>query len=134
MQLPRQPRRNPLISILELEDPKFSTAFHLMSRLHAAPMSPLLSPQMQQQQQSSSMESSPEAIVAELQRQLAQAALDDVKEIRAASEGYLLKNLEKDGKVGREFGKVLNRDGGTVDEAETGASRRRNWHVRARFA
>ena len=81
-QLPREPRRTSLINILELEDPKLSITFHLMSRLSS------LTPHLD----------SPLSAPGELQRGLAQEALDCSRGLQA-TEGFLLKNLEKDCKI-----------------------------------
>lgn len=77
-QLPREQRRNPLINILEVNDPKFAITFHLMPRLTS------LTPHLD----------SPLAAPMDLQRGLAMTALDEARKMEA-TEGFLLKNLEK---------------------------------------
>jgi hypothetical protein len=70
-----------MISILELEEPKFVVSFHLIPKLSAeavAVLSPLSPPPL------------------EMQRQLADDALREAKHL-GASEAFVLKNLEKDG-------------------------------------
>ena len=79
-QLPREPRRNPLINVLELEEPKFAVCFHLIHRLSpeaTAELSPPSTPPIH------------------TQLALAEQALKEAH-ARGASEGFLLKNLEKD--------------------------------------
>ena len=65
-----------------MDDPGLAITFHLMPRLSS------LTPHLD----------SPLAAPGELQRELAQTALDKAKELNA-TEGFILKNLEKDCKV-----------------------------------
>ena len=81
-QLPREPRRHPLINILEVDDPKLGIIFHLMAPFTS------LTPHLD----------SPLSTPLVLQRKLAEQELARAKELNAA-EGFLLKNLEKDCKT-----------------------------------
>ena len=78
-QLPREPRRHPLINVLEVDDPKLGIIFHLMAPLSS------INPHLD----------SPLSTPMVLLRKLAQEELARAKELKA-TEGFLLKNLEKD--------------------------------------
>ena len=69
----------PLINIMEVEDPKLAITFHMIGPLTS------LTPHLD----------SPLATPASLIRQLAHDELAKAKELNA-NEGYLLKNMEKD--------------------------------------
>ena len=83
-QLPRDPwrqRANPLINVLEVDEPnRCSVSFHFMPR--PPPELPELPPAL-----------APSPL--ETQRAVAEAALADAREL-GATEGFILKNLEKD--------------------------------------
>jgi len=68
-----------LINILEVDDPKLAITFHIMGPLTS------LTPHLE----------SPLSAPAALQRQLAQEELAKAQELNA-TEGFLLKNMEKD--------------------------------------
>ena len=126
MQLPRESRRNQLLNVLEVDDPRLAITFHLMPRLTSLtphldgagsppppPMIPLLhSPPSAASPLHSAgattvhsplagaAPGSPVGVDAfgaplSLQRSLAQSALDHARESHA-TEGFMLKNLEKD--------------------------------------
>eukprot|EP00094_Tigriopus_californicus_P009510 TCALIF_09168-PA protein Name:"Protein of unknown function" AED:0.26 eAED:0.36 QI:0/0.5/0.4/0.8/0.75/1/5/250/509 len=80
--LPREPRRNQIINILEVSNPQLTITFHLMGPL--SPTTP--------QYDTPSNES---AAPLELQREVAMQALAEACKL-GATEGFLLKNLEKD--------------------------------------
>ena len=80
-QLPREPRKsNNLINILEVDDPKIIVSFHLMGQLH--PLNSMLTNPMV-----NSLD-----VHFNLSRNLLKCAQD-----LSAGEGYIFKNLEKDG-------------------------------------
>jgi hypothetical protein len=68
-----------LINILEVDDPKLAITFHIMGPLTS------LTPHLE----------SPLSAPQHLQRQLAQLELAKAQELNA-TEGFLLKNMEKD--------------------------------------
>ena len=80
--MPRGPIPKKLINILEVDDPKLAITFHIMGPLTS------ISPHLE----------SPLATPSALQRQLAQEELLQAKELNA-TEGFLLKNMEKDCKL-----------------------------------
>ena len=110
-QLPREARRNPLINVLEVDDPRLGIVFHLSPRL--VPASPLgggmvqpMPPPPPPPPPPPSSADGPSAAASpssppvpppplEVQRAMAQAAMDQAREA-GADEGFLLKNLEKD--------------------------------------
>ena len=77
--MPRGPVPKKLINILEMDDPKLTITFHIMGPLTA------LTPHLE----------SPLSTPAALHRQLAQEELAKAQELNA-TEGFLLKNMEKD--------------------------------------
>ena len=80
--MPRGPIPKKLINILEVDDPKLAITFHIMGPLTS------LTPHLE----------SPLATPSALQRQLAHEELVKAKELNA-TEGFLLKNMEKDCKL-----------------------------------
>ena len=102
-QLPREPRRNHLINILEVNDPQLSITFHLMPRI--SPLNPHLESPLggggglspAAAPLGGPMFPGPDGVPVspmDAQRDLALRALNDAKELRA-TEGFLLKNMEK---------------------------------------
>jgi hypothetical protein len=80
-QLPRDPRKaNNLINILEVEDPKIIVSFHLMGQLH--PVAPALA--------------NPLVNSLDVHYDLSKSLLNRAQGLHAG-EGYIFKNLEKDG-------------------------------------
>ena len=79
--MPRDPRKaNNLINILEVEDPKIIVSFHLMGQLH--PISPALA--------------NPMVNSLDVHFDLSKTLLNRAQGLNAG-EGYIFKNLEKDG-------------------------------------
>ncbi len=88
-----------MLNILEVDDPRLGIVFHLSPRLVPTPVPAgsaghhPLSPSAEAAATAAANKAMPSPL--EVQRTMAQAALDHAKE-SGVNEGFLLKNLEKD--------------------------------------